>query len=174
MVVFVDTQILIWGVRGYADPGQETKVFDAKVYLEQLQSKGVEIAIAAPTIAEYLIKTPDEDREKVLEVFRRHFVVYPFDTASAAIGAEMWKKYFGDSPQGKVAASFGMTRQILKVDYQIVSIAVARGADFICTEDERMSKFASRFIKTKKLPESHKQMDLFSGELEAAPATDEG
>jgi hypothetical protein len=40
MICF-DTQPLIWGVQGYATPGQEGMIVRTKKYIESLNAKGV-------------------------------------------------------------------------------------------------------------------------------------
>lgn len=58
MLVFVDTQIFIWGVRKYATRGQEEQVLKAEAFFKKAGEKRTTIGIAAPTISEYLIGTP--------------------------------------------------------------------------------------------------------------------
>lgn len=152
MLIFVDTQILIWGVRQFANPGQEGMIDVARAFFQQVQEQGHQIGIAAPTLGEYLVRTPEADREKVVAEFQRHFCVYPFDCGAAARGAELWSKVYGEKSLGEVAKELGTKRYVLKVDHQVVSIAVYRGASVLYTHDESMLQFAKPFITADRLP----------------------
>ncbi|MGE5585806.1 MAG: hypothetical protein ACM309_09815 [Bacillota bacterium] len=177
MLIFVDTQILIWGVRQFASAGQEGMIDMARAFFQQVQAQGDQVGIAAPTLAEYLVRTPEADRQKVVAEFQRCFCVYPFDCGAAAQGAQLWSRVHGGKSLGEVAKEIGARRYELKVDHQVVSIAVHRGASRLYTHDEFMLRFAKPFIRAEKLPPTQGRLPLElepgSAIVEIASSTDD-
>lgn len=174
MLVFVDTMTLIWGIRQEASDDNEARIQEARAFFRDMASRGRAIGVAAPTLAEYLVKTPEADRHNVFKEFSRVFTVYPFDTGAAHESVRLWCSVYGNASLGAVARALDIPRQVLKVDHQIASIAVYRKAEYIVTYDDGLERFARHFIPVRKLPPVQQEIPLFGLEnmLQAAPISE--
>jgi hypothetical protein len=174
MLAFVDTMVLVWGIRQEADETNQARIQQARAFFEDMEQKGLHIGVAAPSLAEYLVRTPDTDRNRVFREFSRLFTVYPFDAAAAHQAAESWNIVHGRTPARRVAESFGMDKATLSVDHQIVSIAVCRKADLFITHDAKCQSYARRFLpRVEELPQAQQTLPFVNlGAAEAAAASD--
>ncbi len=154
-LVCLDTHILIWGIKGAATAGQEEKVEVAQAFIQHLESQKSKAIIPSVVMAEFLVEYRDDKQRHEFSAFLdRKFMVAPFDTQAAIKFSEIWQK----NHQNKSKTD---TRDKVKFDYQIVSIAVTKGADCIYTHDKDLSKFARGFIETQEMPDLRgTQMDL--------------
>lgn len=163
MLVFLDTSILIWGIRGQANNEQKEKPKDTKMFLEELISNNHTLAIAAPSLYEFLICTPAEERIPCIHEMNKWIQTYPFDTSAALEGAKIWNKLLRDKQFAEIKKEKQLSepykRQVCKVDIQILSTAIVRGASCLITEDEDLQKIATEFIDVKPVPP--KQITLF-------------
>lgn len=166
MLVFVDTQILVWGIRKHATRGQEDELKKAESFFDNAKSNNLIIGIAAPTLSEYLMGTPVEKHTEAFHYFNTHFRIFPFDTLAALKGAQLWEEHYKNLSLRQIIKDTGYQRQVLKVDHQIVSIAVSNKADCIYSHDQGLKKFGSRFIPIKELEPV--QLSLFPKEAAAA------
>lgn len=171
MVCF-DTGPIIWGVQGRAKPGQEHMVRRTKRYIRYLADQRKAIMIPAPALAEYLIKFDQKDREQQKKLIEQQFFVPAFDLPAAELAAELEH----DSALLKsVKAANGVTRDQLRVDAQIVAIAVVQKAEKIITNDPHLKEIARGRIPVEEVPQITDQPSLFpEGGLGAAPEPCEG
>ncbi len=82
------------------------------------------------------------------------FIVSPFDTQAALCFAKMWR----DRSQNK--EDIEISRAEMKADYMIASIAVAKGAECIYSEDKGLKNFAQNYIEIRALPDVSIQMSF--------------
>lgn len=52
MIVCLDTNVLIWGIRAFASPGQEQMLEDAKALVQKLDQENHRVIIPSPVIFE--------------------------------------------------------------------------------------------------------------------------
>lgn len=155
MKVCLDNHILIWGVRGEFSEGQADMVPRTQALLEDLENSRAIIYIPAPVITEYLLGVDPERHPETLEKLSRRFSIANQDVVSAQRAAELWLKRNGGRRQLSAElreAANGASRQVLKVDCQIVGIALAKRADVIYTHDPGIKAFADGMIRVSEVP----------------------
>ena len=89
MRVAVDTNILIWGVRQVASAGQAGQVGKALALFEWLAERGDQIALPAPTVAEFLVGERAENHVKVQRALSTSYPILPFDARAVALAARL-------------------------------------------------------------------------------------
>src|SRR5437588_8344027 len=82
-LVMIDSQIFIWGIKGFATPGQEDKIEKAKSFIEWLSESDYKILLPTPLLAELLSAVPKEEQPKIKQLYEKNFVVAPFDSLAA-------------------------------------------------------------------------------------------
>ena len=141
MLVAVDTQVLIWGVRQIATPGQERRVGPAVALIESLIERGDTVALAAPAVAEFLVGEPVERHAAVLAALSARFPILPFDVRAVSLAAAL---RHDDDFLRRMKESFSRKRVVLKADIQIVAVAKAAGVGRIYSEDAGLRAVANR------------------------------
>ncbi len=162
-VVCLDTHILVWGIRREATQGQEDYIPHARFLLQKLNDENAKIIIPSIVLAEFLVRCPEDKVNDIIGLFERSFRVVPFNTIAARKAAELWRdklpalleeiKAFPDE--------CNKTRQLLKVDCQIVATALAYNANVIYSNDSGMKKIGKGLIKVVSLDEVPFQPELF-------------
>lgn len=154
MRVCLDNHILIWGVRGEFSEGQHDMVPRAQALLEELENQRATIIVPAPVITEYLLGVDPERHPDTIEKLSRRFSIAPYDTAAALRSTDLWLRRNGGrtlSSELKALAN-GASRQVLKIDCQIVGIALAKRADVIYSHDPGIRSFAEGVVKVSDVP----------------------
>lgn len=148
----MDTMVLVWAVRGEAEPGQEGMVPVARRVLTQLHDQGYALQVAAPVMAECLVGLERDRQADVARELAGRFEVVPFDAKAAKVFAELWWEVNGGSSLGGgPLVDLGLTRREIKFDFQLVACAVAHGARFICSNDRLLERFAGGRIAVRSL-----------------------
>lgn len=149
-LVAFDTQILVWGVQGHSHPTQKGMIARATTYIEDLAKKNARIIIPTPVAWEYVCWFPVEEQDEQWAVLSRRFRLAPFDLRAAQIAAQIERLRLSAVGGTKAKtrqseAQIGdLTRQKIKVDVQILAIAIAAGAESIITHDaEHFSPLAA-------------------------------
>lgn len=161
MIVCLDTHILVWGIKGQADPGQENQILRSKALLKALEARNDKIVIPSPVLAEFLIGVPHDKLQSIPPQLNK-FEVAPFDAKAAWIFAQIWtEKNMGRTLSEDIKQELsGITRKTIKFDCQIVSIAVSCGANVIYSHDSGVKLFADGKIKVLEAPEFMAQDEL--------------
>ena len=159
-VICLDTQILIWGIKGECEGGQEQRVEQAKIFLEELgKDAATEVHISSIVLGELLASKKGEDLENFFEDIHRMIPIDPFDAKAAYHFSRIWN-------QNKASGTYqalrdeGIKRETIKLDQLIVASAVAVGATRIYSHDESFEKIAKGFIKVSKMPRLEVQDDM--------------
>lgn len=153
--VCLDNHILIWGVRGYATPGQEDRVVRTRELFEELDEMDAEVIVPSVVVAEFLAGVPKAQHVGLLEVLHRRFQIPPFDVRTAAVAAELWRDAAARNPNLKelIKEAFpGTERAKIKADMMILASALARKADVLYTNDGPLRKVAEERIEVRDLP----------------------
>ncbi|MGI9952323.1 PIN domain-containing protein [Moorellaceae bacterium AZ2] len=161
MIVCLDTHILIWGIRGEAKAGQEFQIVRTKSLLKKLEEERHRIIIPSPVLAEFLLGVPYDRYAAIMSVLNK-FIIAPFDAKAAFEFARLWKnKNKGRSLAEEVRLALnGRGREAIKVDCQIVSIALSRGVDVIYSHDEGVKHFAEGEIRVLEVPPAEIQEEF--------------
>jgi len=156
MICF-DTHVLIWGVQGVARNGQEHLVAKAKQYIRHLDAKHERIMVPAPVVGEYLIGFDDKDRDAQQELLQRLFFVPALDMHAATVQA----KIEGNKELlRELRDRFGLDRQQIRIDAQILAVAIVNNADRVISHDPHMLILAQGRVAVGELPDIHEQMNL--------------
>ena len=162
--VCIDTHVLIWGLKEQSEPSQEEMILKSKRFLKNLEENGIQIMIPSPAYAELLMVIPPDLHPLFGNLISKSFMITPFDAQSASVFAEIWQSKSNVIEELKRHPH--NTRAMLKADCMIVSIAVARNAMCIYSEDEGVKKFAEGFIEARSIPAIPEQLTFLVSENE--------
>ena len=132
-------------------------VDQAKRYIRYLDENNERIMIPAPVAGEYLIHFDGRDRARQEALIRKVFFVPAFDLRSAAIQAELEGN---ERLLKELKKHANLGRQQLRVDSQILAVAIANTADAVISHDPHMAMLAQGRIPVLELPDVPEQMHL--------------
>ncbi|MBL0129276.1 MAG: PIN domain-containing protein [Flavobacteriales bacterium] len=161
-VICLDSQVVVWGIKGEAEPGQEAKIGRAKALLALLAEEKAIIIIPAPVLSEILMRVPAAEHGKIVNFITARFRVPPFDAAAAAIAAQIRQKLMSEGEFKKIQKS--STREVVKFDIQIIAIAKLHGAKTIYSEDRGLKNAAEGWgggVKVSAMPNVGVQVPMF-------------
>ena len=161
-MIVLDNNALVYLYR--PEENQEIEHRKMQCIFDDAKSKKETFGVPAPALAEFLIGEPNPmKRQEFLSKFDgKIFHLLPFDNKSAVMCAVVHDKL------GKIRinASDNKTRQDIKVDRQIIAIAVANRATLFISNDKQAASCATTMglnaitIADIKLPENP-QPELF-------------
>src|SRR5687768_6179349 len=96
-LILLDTQIIIWGIRGVASDGQENRIGRAKAFIEWLSNNEYKILLPVPQLVELMCGVPPEQQAAVRAFFNKGFRIVPFDELAASKCAELMYHSFTDA-----------------------------------------------------------------------------
>lgn len=144
--------------------------------------KGSVVVIPMQAFSEFLVKADDAGSAWISLVEKqRSFTLAPFDRRAAIQCSELdrialaRKTNVATAPQKKKTAPTVDTKQKIKVDRQIVAIAMVASVDLLVTNDRGMLRIAhdcglnAKSIDELDLPASSRQHELRFNEAQAAP-----
>jgi predicted nucleic acid-binding protein len=153
MICF-DTHVLIWGVQGKAKAGQEALVQRTRRFIHFLNQTDKQVMIPAPVVGEYLVGFSGNDLTTQKDLIQKHFFVPSLDVHAAAIQAEI------EHDSYLIKKANGIDRQRLRVDSQIIAIALVSRAEKIISHDPHMRELAGNRIKVEEVPAIIEQLAL--------------
>ncbi|MFZ2955916.1 MAG: PIN domain-containing protein [Candidatus Ozemobacteraceae bacterium] len=148
-IVVLDTQIMIWGVKGQATDGQEKMICRAKAYLQYLGKIKAKIMLPSVVVGEMLVSIPIDKHPAVSELLRKRFIIVPYDLQAANVYARLYQNRIKKKEQDKKA---NISRREIVADFMIVASAIARGATKIISHDKHLKNFAKGFIEVEEIP----------------------
>lgn len=157
MICF-DTTPLIWGIQGVADPEHSAMIQRTRRYIRHLKRTQTRIIVPAPVATEYLQGFPAEEQDEQRKALEASFMIPAFDLRAAAEAAriEANKELITSvRQQGTVR------RQALKIDAQILAVALVNNATAIVTSDPHFRKLAAGRILVHEVPDIAEQPDLY-------------
>lgn len=162
MLLAIDSQIIIWGIKKQSTDGQEDMIERAENFFSWVDNNNHEILIPTIVIAEILTPETIETRSTYIELFNKSFIVANFDMRCTLKYAQLLhgrkEEIKGIMKENEIA------RQKMKADHLIIACALAHSAKCIYSYDPGLAAFAKGFIEVKELPPlPPKQTDLFSG-----------
>lgn len=132
--VCFDSMVLIWGVQGNETQVERGMVDRTRAFLKSLEEKGREkstVFVPAPSLSEFLCGIPADERPAAVRSIHERFVVADFDAAAAALATEIWTK------RAQVVEPGDRTvKRVMKVDCQILAIALKMRAEVLYTDDK--------------------------------------
>lgn len=146
MLICLDTNVLIWGLKKQASPAQPEMIPRARAYLEWIETNGRRAAIPAPSLAEALIKIGIGSREGLLREITKRIQICPFDSKAAfiygGIHDELVSKFKGKSD-----------RRSLKTDLMILAVAISNHASKLVTHDNALIGERIRGVEIMQIPQ---------------------
>ncbi len=161
-LVTVDTNILIWGVRGNCTAGQEEMLDRSAAIIKNIQ-RNHDLALTAICVSEYLALSTDEEASDELRVLEERFRILPFDAKAARIAATLFRD------RAEVTELANMRRTEIKADTQLVACAVAHGVQLLYSHDKGVRALGLRArMRVLDVPEVQferglRQQGLFEG-----------
>lgn len=147
MICF-DTNPVIWGVQGVPDAAQPDLVPRTQAFLATLAAAGTRVLIPAPVLAEYLVGFSDADMQGQAVAVGKRFFVAPFDVRAALVAAELGRDALSRVRQ----AGHNVSKQQVKVDVQVVAIAIVHGCTEIVSHDPHLGTIANGKIVVRSVP----------------------
>jgi hypothetical protein len=122
-----------------------------------LDQNNERVMIPAPVVGEYLVGFNGEALAAQKNLIQRYFFVPSLDFHAATIQAEIE----GDRDlMRQIQAESGLERQQLRVDSQIIAIALVNHAEKIISHDPHMRNLAGKRIRVEEIPDVVEQMPL--------------
>lgn len=175
MIYCIDSNIIIWGIKKQATPGQEEMIARAEQFFFHADEYEDIILVPTMVLAEILAPEPPQIRAKYLEILSKNFVLVSFNEMASLKYAELLYNRFEDVRN--IATSTNVTRQRMKVDHMIIATALVNNAAAIYSTDQGLKSFAQGYIDVRDLPpikttlpfQASKQTDLFEKKSDTEP-----
>jgi predicted nucleic acid-binding protein len=159
MKVLFDTNFLIWAIRPDKPPEEIDSGQERIDYLiETLDKKNAQIIIPSPAFAEFLAGLDDEDQKTdyINQINKnKRFQIAPFDTMCAIEHSFIVQH-----------KEIGSSKQKMKFDFQIVTIAKVNNVDLVYSHDSDVIKLCNyhnidvKDVNDLLLPPEEPQQDL--------------
>jgi predicted nucleic acid-binding protein len=164
-LVLVDSQIIIWGIKGQASVQQQDKIHAAKMFVSWLSDNDYKLILPVPQLVELLSYVLPEQQSEIRKLFDRRFMIAPFDELAAAKCAELIYLSLNTSDLVAYRRQQAVPKNKIKFDCMLASIAITRGALKIYSEDNDLQKFANGQIDVCGMPTLIQQSDMFGNLL---------
>lgn len=82
-LICFDTHVLIWGIKEEAKEGQEDRIPLTKRFIDKLSADD-NVLIPSIVMAEFLIPIPSKQHAMVINLFKKKFIIAPFDALAAS------------------------------------------------------------------------------------------
>ena len=140
--ITVDTNILIWGVRGVSTPGQESRIPICRRLFEWFQERQERVVLTADCVEEYLVGGNPEQIASNLEMLRERFIILDYNPACWMKSAEirLHSNFVNKIKDINPLA----TRVSIKADVRIVATALAHNVEKIYSDDRGVQAIARR------------------------------
>jgi hypothetical protein len=133
-MIGVDTNILIWGLDRTTTGGIEHMVPLAERFFAYVSTQRIEVVIPSQVLAEFLVRSTDDERQEALALIDPTFPIAPLDFPAAMYAAELTSNR---NHIEEVRATFGLKRQVVKADVNIIASLLAFGAERLVSGNER-------------------------------------
>lgn len=140
MIVAIDSQTLVWGVR--KRDGTANQLQRAKWLFQQLEAQKAQIVLPAIALAEYLGHIDQADHVATIAAISERFLIMPFDVRCTSLAAQLFNAGNVGRPKGKPNS-----RKVLRADSLIVATAAMHGASIFYSHDVGCRSLASHFSK---------------------------
>ncbi|MEP7010021.1 MAG: PIN domain-containing protein [Acidobacteriota bacterium] len=159
-LVFLDTQILVWGVKKEFTEGQEEMVAEAGAFIDSLRGGGDRVAISAVVFGELLLRVPTAEHAAAGAQILRDFIVIPYDAPAAIAAANVWRSNKESRIIDEILEDGTRSRAAIRADCQIIGTALSRSPARIVSQDLDLCKLARNFIDARAMP--RRMRTLFS------------
>lgn len=150
MIICIDSNIIIWGIKKQASTGQEINIAKAEYFFEWADENGHEIIIPSVVLGEILVPEPAEIRQRYVEILSSAFLIVNFDTRAALKYAQILHNRLPEIKS--IAEANSIAKQRMKIDHTIIATAVVNNANCIYSNDGGLKGFAAGHIDVRDLP----------------------
>lgn len=168
MIICIDSNTFIWGIKKKADPGQEDMIPRAEYLFKWADENRHNILIPTVVLAEVLAPEPLEKYPVLLDIISKNFMVVDFDQRAASCYGQLFMNKIEASK--KVAKKQKIDNQKMKIDHLIISCALVHNAACIYSTDKGLKAFGQKYIDVRDLPQLPLvQTDLFGTAIKHTP-----
>ncbi|MCC6676669.1 MAG: PIN domain-containing protein [Phycisphaerales bacterium] len=143
----LDTNALIWGLKGEHTAGQQDMLKRARFALAEIEADKLQIIIPTIALAELAVTMTEKKAAEFIAEAEERFVIAPFDSRSAEVATRLWRTH------SNVAEHDRIPRRQLKVDVLIIASAFCAGTRRFYTHDKNCRKLAATLMDARDLPE---------------------
>ncbi len=158
--VCIDNHVFIWGIREYAQPGQEDMIPRIIAFFDDCKKNGIKIMVPSLVLAELLTAIDPKLHAMTQNLIKSSFQIVPFDSAASSIFARLWRDRKDSGIVEQIQSELGATRQELKADCMIVATSIAHKADALYSHDKKLKRFANGSIPVMEIPRIQVQQSL--------------
>lgn len=157
-VVCVDTQILIWAIRGVG--ANEYKLTMAKEFMKLLDARKDRIIIPYIVVGEMLVPVEEWNIKQVVSQYKSDWRIAEYNMACAIQFAKMRRNHALEQRRISLQQVEKRTRAELIADVMIIATAIAYDADIIYSHDEPLRKLAKDWIEAKDFLDENLQFPM--------------
>lgn len=151
--VYLDTMILVWGIKKSCTAGQEEMIERAETFLRRLREDATEVAVPAVVLGELYIRlSPLMEAEVFADLTERKLIVHPYDAWAAICAARVWREKKQQGVVDELIANGDTSKTTIKADCQIIGTAISRKGLRIYSHDGDIKALASGFIEVVEMP----------------------
>lgn len=158
----LDTHVLIWGIKGIAEAGQESMIGFAKNFLKDCHNQKIDLMVPAIVLGEFLCNVEEQHHMEYIHELQKAFLIKPYDMPASLHFAKLFnerQKQIKMNGANSLAEN-KISKQELKADFMIVATAKSSKADAIYSHDKNLKKFAGNSVKVLEIPKTPFQQDL--------------
>ena len=89
LIVAIDSQILVWGVR---KQGDDTNLKRARWLFEQIEQLESQVVVPCVALSEYLVPADPSLHLGIIDALSKRFILAPFDVRCASLAAQLFVK----------------------------------------------------------------------------------
>lgn len=161
-LILIDSNILIWGIKGYATAGQRDNIDTAKSFLKWISDNDYKMLMPVPQLVELMSYCAPALQDELRKLFTtKSFEVAPFDELAANKCAELIFRSLNEPLLKEYREQHLVPRNKIKFDCMIAATAIVRGATKIFSHDNDMKKFSCGQIEVSQMPVFGSQENLF-------------
>ena len=149
-IVCFDSQIVIWGVKKFAEQSQLSMIEKTERFIESLDKEGIEVMLPMVVVTEILSREPFEKQVAILQVLQESFILKNYDSQIALECANLLRKNWDEIID--VRDETNVRKDKLKFDHIIIATAIASGCSCIYSYDPHMIKFGKGVIDVREIP----------------------
>ncbi|HRH95587.1 MAG TPA: hypothetical protein PLB55_06605 [Prosthecobacter sp.] len=161
-LICLDSHYFLWGILERAEPDQLHMIPKAKAFFRKLDETKAIIVVPTPLITELLMKSDPSEREKIMTTLKQRCYVKEFGVLAAKIAADIWNAKTNTGLIEELKKSGVSMRTKIKVDTQILAVAMVANAVTLYTEDEKLQRLADGYLIVSSMPEITETPELFS------------